>query len=320
MPAKFEDLGNQFGKPDMERLGLFSEMPYMNGKGYVSPFPKPKLEKGLNLMAGGPKLKTGKQDCYFDKDPFKRIFEGEAIKGRGRKPPPPKYKNVSQMPFMPPAGPKLHSTPGDYYGCFSGNIEAFSNKRRPKPPFKPSGRNFVAGPEKMGGSGYADICINPYPEHANERWGTKPKYKEYGRILNGPFVSSHYPTAYFGPDPYKDPENAKPGPVYVPPKYKQLPALPPGMIMPTGPAKWEGGCKAGTFDKFPEYSHNKYYTPYEVMNPKKKVPPRYGPFFPQSTGEKTLFTCSVVNENVRFRCNTTTMKTFEPTYTKYLLN
>lgn len=33
------EIANKFGKPDMERLGLFIEMPYMNGKGYVSPFP-----------------------------------------------------------------------------------------------------------------------------------------------------------------------------------------------------------------------------------------------------------------------------------------
>lgn len=26
--------GHRFGKPDIERLGLFSEMDYMNGKGY----------------------------------------------------------------------------------------------------------------------------------------------------------------------------------------------------------------------------------------------------------------------------------------------
>lgn len=32
------DWGNKYGKPDIERLGLFTEMPYMNGKGYVSPF------------------------------------------------------------------------------------------------------------------------------------------------------------------------------------------------------------------------------------------------------------------------------------------
>lgn len=31
-----------------------------------------------NILAEGPKTKTGWQDCYFDKK-FKRIFEGEAI-------------------------------------------------------------------------------------------------------------------------------------------------------------------------------------------------------------------------------------------------
>lgn len=79
------DWGNKYGKPDIERLGLFTEMPYMNGKGYVSPFGRLRLEKGKNLLAGGPKVKCDWQDCYFDKE-FKRLFTGEAIKGRGRKP------------------------------------------------------------------------------------------------------------------------------------------------------------------------------------------------------------------------------------------
>lgn len=33
------EYSEKFGKPDLERLGVFIEMPYMNGKGYVSPFP-----------------------------------------------------------------------------------------------------------------------------------------------------------------------------------------------------------------------------------------------------------------------------------------
>lgn len=28
----------KYGKPDLERVGIFSELPYMNGTRYVSPF------------------------------------------------------------------------------------------------------------------------------------------------------------------------------------------------------------------------------------------------------------------------------------------
>lgn len=79
--------------------------------------------------------------------------------------PPPKFKNVSERPFLPPIGFKKHATPGDYYGCFSGNIEAFSNKRKPRPPHKPELRNCITGPGKKGGPGYADIGLDKYPEH-----------------------------------------------------------------------------------------------------------------------------------------------------------
>lgn len=33
--AKVPNWANKYGKPDIERLGLFMEMPYMNGKRYV---------------------------------------------------------------------------------------------------------------------------------------------------------------------------------------------------------------------------------------------------------------------------------------------
>lgn len=33
------EYSEKYGKPDLERIGIFIEMPYMNGKGYVSPFP-----------------------------------------------------------------------------------------------------------------------------------------------------------------------------------------------------------------------------------------------------------------------------------------
>lgn len=65
-----------------------------------------------------------------------------------------------------PTGPgKWTATPGDYYGCFSGNIEAFGNLRKPVPKYRSPAANFMTNPVKRGGFGYADVCLSKYPEH-----------------------------------------------------------------------------------------------------------------------------------------------------------
>lgn len=309
------DLGNQYGKPDVERVGLFSELPYMNGKGYVSPFPKPRPDKGRNIIGEGPKVKTGRQDCYFDKE-FKRLFEGEAIEGR-RKAKGPKRKNPREIPFIPPGNPKKHASPGDYYGTFGGKIEAFSNKRKPQPKHKAEPRNIIGAASKYGGCGYVDITLNPYPAHANERYGVKPKYKDYGKILDGPLVTTHYPKPFFEPNPFVEPEKVKPGPTYVRPKEGQKPFLPPGKFVPTGPAKLPGGCHAGCFDNFPEYKANKYLTVADLERPRKHVG---GKFYPQSWGLKTFYTESTISKNTSFRVNVNNYHSYEPLYTKHLVD
>lgn len=48
----------------------------------------------------------------------------------------------------------------------------------------------------------------------------------------------HWPEFCFDPNPFKEPENFKPGPTYVRPKDKKFNVIPPGKIIPTGPAKW----------------------------------------------------------------------------------
>ncbi|XP_030757007.1 UPF0602 protein C4orf47-like [Sitophilus oryzae] len=310
-----EQLGKKYGRPDVERVGLFSEMPYMNGTGYVSPFPKQRVEKGKNLLAGGPKVKAGWQDCYFDKE-FKRLFTGEAIKGRGLKPPPPKFKNISQRPFVPAGETKWHGTPGDWYGTFGGRVEALDTKLKPQPPFKREPGNLLTSPGKKGGYGYNNICINPYPEHSVEKYGVQPKYKDYGRKLDGPLVLGMHSKSYFERNPFKEPDKFKPGPTYVRPVEKERPFLPPGKFIPNGPGKWPGGCHAGCFDKYPEYKPEKYVSIYELTKPKKRTG---GNFFPQSYADKSFYSCSVINENVRFRVNEVNYKSYEPTFIKHLV-
>uniref|UniRef100_A0A6P7F6E4 Cilia-and flagella-associated protein 96 n=1 Tax=Diabrotica virgifera virgifera TaxID=50390 RepID=A0A6P7F6E4_DIAVI len=313
--AKFKQdktLGAKFGRPDLERAGLFSEMPYMHGVKY--PWPKPNYVKGKNFIADSLKIKTGRADCYFEKD-FKRIFTGEAIKGRGRKPKPPRGKNIHSRDFIPSGPAKKHATPGDYYGTFE-KVSHFSPLLKKKiSPKADLGRNFLTSPGKKGGYGYTNICLNPFPTYSHNKYDVKPKYKEYGRVLGGPMVTSHYPAALFEKNPYPDPPNVRPGKVYIKPKEKPFPIRPPGYITPTGPGKTLGGCKCGGFSKFPEYRPNKYFTIWDLNKPSKH---KGTAWFPQSIAEKTFYTVSVITENVRFRVNERTLNTIQPTYTKYL--
>ncbi|KAH0813837.1 hypothetical protein MTP99_008013 [Tenebrio molitor] len=302
------DLGHKFGRPDIERIGLFSEMAYLSAKS----LPKKKTQReGRNMYCEGRKTKNGTQHGYFE-PVFKRIFSKEAIRGRGKKPVPSKYKNVSERPFMPPIGFKHHACPGDYYGTFSGIIEAFSNKRKPNPPHKAEGRNLLGAPGKLGGPGYADIALSPYPEHKPDRYGLKPKYKEYGKNLGGPMLTVHYPQFCFDKNPYGEPEGMKPGPTYIRPKEKEENILPPGYIVPTGPGKWQGGCHDGCFDKFPEYKFDRYGV--RIKKPHEDA------FYPPSTALKSYYNTSVLFQGVDVKINKKNYSTIQPTYIKYIIN
>lgn len=95
------EYAKKFGKHDLERLGIFIEMPYckvrgkpLPGKSKVLKLPIKRLilcflnyfiegpfEYLRNPLAGGPKTKCGNMDGYFD-DVFIRGFANE---GKGRK-------------------------------------------------------------------------------------------------------------------------------------------------------------------------------------------------------------------------------------------
>lgn len=56
-------------------------------------------------------------------------------------------------------------------------------------------------------------------------------------MLNGPMRTMHYPKPYFNENPFADPKG-KLGPTYVRPKDSKKEFRPPGVLIPTGPAKW----------------------------------------------------------------------------------
>lgn len=72
------------------------------------------------------------------------------------------------MPFLPAGPSKIHATLGDYYGTFSGKIEAFGTglkRQQLKGKLTKQPPNMKIGATKMGDCGYADICLSKYPEH-----------------------------------------------------------------------------------------------------------------------------------------------------------
>jgi hypothetical protein len=78
--------------------------------------------------------------------------------------------------------PKLHSTPGDWYGCIGKQPSAFSPEIRipteseEKPKKTPA--NFMTSPNPVGGPGYLNICLSPYVPIYD---GYEPYTKEYER-------------------------------------------------------------------------------------------------------------------------------------------
>ncbi|KAF5271072.1 hypothetical protein FQR65_LT00491 [Abscondita terminalis] len=280
----------KYGKPDIERLGVFVEMSYLNGKGYVSPYGKPKRLKGISAIDS---------------------WNGEIPK---QKPPPEnlKKKKKKKPPYRPPGGNKMHSTPGDHYGTFSGPIKAFSGKCRKIPPKKREPKYFSTNPGKKGGYGYLDICLSEYPEHLDEPYMVKSK-KEF-KMLDGPMITAHCPQPYFEPNPFPE-KNTKNLRLYVRPKTRIFPLINEDKWKPTGPAKWPGGCKAAGFDPYPPYMSDKC----KKKRTKKKSDEYNGPYLKQSMGFKTLLTRSILTLGVDLSCNAVNFKTFEPSYTKRML-
>ncbi|GJQ76839.1 hypothetical protein Trydic_g15046 [Trypoxylus dichotomus] len=302
--ATFLDVGKKYGKPDIERIGIFIEAPYLIGRGYVSPFEKPAYFKGLNMLSEGRKTKCGTQHGYFDTQ-FKRLFEGERAMSKK-----PKAIAKPTIPFMPTGPSKWIATPGDYYGCFSGIIEHFSNVRRPVPKYKTLPSNFMTNPVKMGGCGYADICLSKYPTHLPDPYKPKGRKKEKDAKLGPPMITCHYPQAYFHHNPYVDP-SGNIGPTYIRPRESRTEIG--EIFLPTGPSKKPGGCHAGCFSLFPTWKPER---------PKKKkrkgVVINY--FYPQSMALKSMNTVSTLQRSMDFRINATNNTTYEPTFTKHLLD
>ncbi|XP_069795644.1 cilia-and flagella-associated protein 96 isoform X2 [Narcine bancroftii] len=189
------------GKTDMERIGLFQEMPYVTVQDpYLNGMPKPFNEsayKGKQILLEGSKSKCATQAGYFDSE-FMRIFENESysdrIKLRRQERLKAAAKNLGGV-FIPSQGDKKPCGLGTYYGTIGGSFKAFSRLARPKPPFVPENKNFYTSPGKKGtGYGFAHLTIGESYGHSPDPYtvkSTKPGGMKAGTFDVYPDYFSH---------------------------------------------------------------------------------------------------------------------------------
>jgi len=269
------------GKPDIERLGVFSESGYVSiGESFntkAASFNE-SASKGKQFSVEFSKSKSGNQDGYFDQK-FARIFESEALnepfKQRAAQEKSSRAKNISNKPIYP-AGPsqKLASC-GNYLGSFEGRVEHFSvnkdnskqtpdsndSKNKSKPEKSSTLKNFYTSPGKKGiGSGYADLTIGKYPEYSSNQYDPVTSKNLISNSTNRPqvFRQAGLSQEFFGPNPYTDDSKTL---LLKQQRQKQIEAAKQiadakkkskPVFIPSSPNKKMGGCKAGTFSKYPE--------------------------------------------------------------------
>lgn len=295
-------LGRRHGRPDIDRVGYFDDVPNASRDQYSRPGPiREDVLKGRQMYPG-PTVEL------FQKE-FKRIFVGEALPELGKPISPPGHKKEkdpkSRPPLLPPSPTKIHSGPGDSYGCFekptafSPLLKPEAARRRQKGDKYTEPRNFTTKPGKLGGPGVADICINPYPSYTYEPYEPVESRKDKGKRARGKvdkpkrsFVSMSGPLEYFTPNPYYEP---RPGPTYVRPKMIPVKIIGTGRLYVPFPKSLD--VHDGTFGKFPPFSSE----PYEPVIKRTKLlgPPWVG----GGPDLRMKYTDSIVNRITAISCN-----------------
>ncbi|XP_032667123.1 uncharacterized protein LOC116842275 isoform X2 [Odontomachus brunneus] len=159
----FSDVGRHYGKHDLNRVGFFDDAPSGPFDEYRGPEVKfrESAVKGRQILAGPSRL-------LFEQK-FERIFEGEALSEVWRDEAKRRLRDEERkIRVMLPTSPsKKHSTPGDWYGCFDkpSYLSPLKMEMKKKLPDLP---NMKIKPNPLGGPGYANICLSPYPTYFHE--------------------------------------------------------------------------------------------------------------------------------------------------------
>ncbi|XP_043277708.1 UPF0602 protein C4orf47 homolog [Venturia canescens] len=300
--GKFEvngDTGRHYGKFDLDRVGFFDDSPNGPFDVYVQKRPTARSDfKGRQLLAGP-------GNDLIEKD-LKRIFDGEAIQHESRE---KKKSEISRgRPMLPPSPTKIHSTPNDWYGCigpppdyFSPEVREIGDKKKRAGGGAP---NCKIKPNPLGGPGYLDICINPYPKHSSEPYSIDREYPKGGRPRAPKFLVASSPLEYFPPNPYVELET---GPTYVrrAEDDKSSKMIGPGRFYVPFPKKLASD-KFGGFTKF-EYTSEPYHDKKKDVRSSKASGLRFVGGGPTT---RTKYTNSIINQVTGISCNVKNFKEY----------
>ncbi|TPX62500.1 hypothetical protein SpCBS45565_g06999 [Spizellomyces sp. 'palustris'] len=215
------EMGNRFGRPDLDRIGIFSEVPYISiGDKYNDKNNDAFLSyrtKGKQFITNPPKKGHDTRDVFFDKE-FIRVFENEPyidlVKLRRRWRLQAKEKNIVPAPFRPSNIPPKPSGSGSPWGTFEQQwpLEKNESEDRPsftserEPPEREALVNFLTRPPKKGGFGYANVTIGKQYEYIGDPYDgpdivSRKDRQEHQRKVVGerPFISSSSKLQYFSP-------------------------------------------------------------------------------------------------------------------------
>ncbi|XP_060863656.1 cilia-and flagella-associated protein 96-like [Metopolophium dirhodum] len=301
----FDDMGKSHGKYDMERIGLFSEMPYMIGDKYPNKKDNIRDLKKSQMYPSTLKTKTGLQDAYFEPQ-FKRLYENEKWK------PPPtglfdknenKKKQVSTHPFIPTGPAKHHSTAGDHFGTFGPKLSAMSNVKKPSPKKEKLQPYIFTKPTNTRGPGYTDIGFSPFPEYKSSPYNDVKKHNIKDRLnKTSPFLTGGS-YEFFEKNPYFSNDQKSTYNTITKPKFKGTPFVPPSTINHIG----------NGFEKWPSHSDDRYIDPFRIgyKNKKdKKDDKSIITFYPQ-TRNKSLYTTSTIQRKLKIAMNNHNWRTFD---------
>ncbi|KAL7749049.1 hypothetical protein RI367_005453 [Sorochytrium milnesiophthora] len=163
------------GRPDLERVGLFNEIGYLD-RSTATPPPQSARAKGKQLQTSPPK-----RQVYFRE--FTRTFEGEgytdlvALRRKDRR--ESAKKNIASQDFRPASVPQNSSGRGSIYGTLEHtypleHMLPMLDPREPDAPKSPETKpNIYTNPAKQGGFGYLQGTINRLPEYISSPYARK---------------------------------------------------------------------------------------------------------------------------------------------------
>lgn len=239
------DHGHKYGRPDLDRIGLFGEAAYVSTG---EPFVERKNDriadtfltyrnKGKQFVTNPPKKGHETKDVFFEKE-YMRAFESEAytdlVALRRHLRLKAKEKNITSTPFKPSSVPPKPSGSGSLFGT----IEQQWPLPKREIPIKPqeahkkpeSKKNFLTKPPKKGsGYGYSNVGIgNPY-EYKSDPYNSVSESAKRERemhrkkvIGNKPFVSSSANLEFF--NSFAGIDGKGDDPEGIPAESKSLPA------------------------------------------------------------------------------------------------